>query len=101
MSNDWNMFLVGISESDLEGLVNLGFFFFPFSGGGLPCGLLKQFCCRLKHLEKDFEWIAVFQKVVYHQCYSFSEKVYMWWSGLSFGSMSLQMEAEHRVLPVP
>jgi len=40
------MFLIGISESDLGGLVSLGFFF--TLQGGLPCGLLKLFLLQVK-----------------------------------------------------
>jgi len=47
ISNDWNMFLVGISESDLGGLVSLGFFTLL---GGLPCGLMKLFFLQVKAL---------------------------------------------------
>jgi len=40
------MLLVGISESDLGGLVSLGFFFTLL--GGLPCGSLKVFLLQVK-----------------------------------------------------
>jgi len=47
--NELNIFRVGISESDLGGLVSLGFFF-PLSGV-LPCGLLKLFLVQVKASE--------------------------------------------------
>ena len=46
MYNDWNVFLVGMSKSDLGGLVSLGFFFTLC--GGLSCGLLKVFLLQVK-----------------------------------------------------
>jgi len=68
--------------------------------GGLSCGLLKVFLLQVKTLGEGLSVVAVFQ-VVYHQCYSFWEKVYLWWSGLFFDLMSLQREGGQRVLPVP
>ena len=44
--NELNILLVGISESDLGGLVSLGFSF--SLSGGLPCGLLKLFLLQVK-----------------------------------------------------